>query len=153
MYEHVRARVYSTEAKRERPRSETGASERSAVSSVTCRRRLPFRHRPSHPTGSHLPRPRRPPLIITTIELDSSGGRSPSWHVDRGWTSARRGQEETGRRSGVGSRVWVTRRPCHVRFQPQPSSSTGPPRVSTSSRDVGSFSGSGASRTFVNSKI
>lgn len=58
--------------------------------------------------------------------------------MDRGWTSARRGQEETGKERCRCGRVWVTRRPCHVRFQPQPSSSTGPPRVSTSSRDVGS---------------
>lgn len=62
MYVYARARVYSTEAKRERPRSETGASERSAVSSVTCRRRLPFRHRPSHPTGSHPPPPPTTPF-------------------------------------------------------------------------------------------
>lgn len=57
------------------------------------------------------------------------------------WTGGGRQREGVRRRrgrSGVGGRVWVTRRPCHVRFQPQPSSSTGPPRVSTSSRDVGS---------------
>lgn len=56
------------------------------------------------------------------------------------WTGGGR-QREGGKRrrgrSGVGGRVWVTRRPCHVRFQPQPTSSTGPPRVSTSLRDVG----------------
>lgn len=55
------------------------------------------------------------------------------------WTGGGRQREGVRRRrgrSGVGGRVWVTRRPCHVRFQPQSSSPTGPPRVSTSSRGV-----------------
>lgn len=42
----------------------------------------------------------------------------------------------TGKERSVGGTVRVTRRPCHVRFQPRPFSSTGPPRASTSPRDV-----------------
>lgn len=44
------------------------------------------------------------------------------------------------RGEGAARRRWdgtrVTRRPCHVRFQPRPFSSTGPPRASTSPGDV-----------------
>lgn len=60
---------------------------------------------------------------------------------DTGGRRARaRGQEAaegcTGKERSVGGTVRVTRRPCHVRFQPRPFSSTGPPRASTSPRDV-----------------
>ena len=61
--EKDRNREKKRERERERERrqrenkggSKEGARERVAVSSVTCRRRLPFRHRPSQPSGNHPP--------------------------------------------------------------------------------------------------
>lgn len=102
-------------------------ARQEVVSSVTCRHRLPFRHRPSRPTPIYPP-----PLIITTIEPGQwqslvvpvveacEGGREGSGESGR--TRGRGFQFNGGQRGRQGQRgvERVTRRPCHVRFQLQP---------------------------------
>lgn len=98
---------------------------------------------PSFPSSSLSP-DRQPPPATPFNNNNNRAGLAAVGRRRGMWTGGGR-QREGGKRrrgrSGVGGRVWVTRRPCHVRFQPQPTSSTGPPRVSTSLRDVGVSSG------------
>lgn len=110
---------------REQGGSREGARERVAVSSVTCRRRLPFRHRPS-PAATTLPQ--RPPFNNNNNRagLAAVGRRGGT----RGRGSGRVGEgakrwDETGRTDGrvcTGHKTAVSR-------PPRPFSSTGPPRA------------------------
>lgn len=73
--------------------SKEGAREGVAVSSVTCRRRLPFRHRPSEPSERQQP---------PTTPFNNNNNRAGPVAVGRRggmWTGSR----GCGRRSGVGA--------------------------------------------------
>jgi len=145
------ARVYSTVARRENERD---------LKRERARGRL-FHLSPADAAFLSVIVPlTRPAATPSATPFNNNNNRAGLAAVGRRrgmWTGGGRQREGVRRRRGKErcqcGRVWVTRRPCHVRFQPQPSSSsTGPPRVSTSSRDVGSSSDSGASRTFASSK-